>query len=119
MQTESMKSVADIFRYNLERLMEENGYTQTSLSEEMGVSMSTINMYVNQKRFPGPENIQRYAEFFRVSPSEFFKTPAELIKERNQAVLSGKPFVVGSNPSAPAKSVCPFLGVANGFFVVL
>lgn len=82
MQTESMKNVADIFCYNLERLMEENGYTQTTLAEEMGISMSSINMYVNKKRFPGPENIQRYADFFRVSPAEFFKTPEELLRDR-------------------------------------
>lgn len=110
MQTESMKSVADIFRYNLERLMEENGYTQTSLSEEMGVSMSTINMYVNQKRFPGPENIQRYAEFFRVSPSEFFKTPEEVLRDQQGAWSSHskKTIVFAGDVTAFAEEVMKY-----------
>lgn len=114
MQTESMKSVSDIFYYNLNRLMEEHGYNQIEFSEAIGISPATINLYANGKRFPGPENIQRLSDFFKVPPSDLFKTPAELIKERNHAISSGESLVVGntSNVSALILGIKEY--VANG-----
>lgn len=78
MQTESIKGPANLFYYNINRLMEEHGYIQSEFADAIGRPRSSVNVYVNGKRFPGPEVLQEFADFFGVSPAEFFKTPQEL-----------------------------------------
>lgn len=100
MHTESMKSAADIFYYNFNRLLQERGYSQTDFSDASGIAPSTVSLYATGKRTPGAESLQRLAEFFKVSAADFYKTPAELLKERNAAIASGEPRRIG-NTSKP------------------
>lgn len=107
MHTESMKSVADIFYYNFNRLLQERGYSQTEFSDASGIAPATVSLYANGKRVPGAESLQRLAEFFKVSAADFYKTPAEIWKERNTALSSGEPRRIGntSDPSELQKAV--------------
>lgn len=80
MQTESIKTPQDLFYYNLNRLMEERGYTVTTLAEAMNVTKASISDYKNGKRFPSSPKLQEFADFFRISPAQLIMSPEELFR---------------------------------------
>lgn len=83
MKEVSMRNPADLFQYNLQRLREERGYDSgKDLAKAMGVAESSVSKYANGSHFPRPDNMQLFADFFRVPVSELFKTPAELEDEK-------------------------------------
>ncbi|PGT80272.1 transcriptional regulator [Bacillus cereus] len=67
---------------NIKRLMKQHSWTQLKLSEESGISKSTISDYLNSKTLINPGNVEKIATAFNVSKSKIdpsFSSPA--IKE--------------------------------------
>jgi transcriptional regulator with XRE-family HTH domain len=66
----------DIFSSNLKRYMEENGKTRKDVSEAIGVSYFTFTDWVNGKKFPRMDKVEKLAEYFGILKSD-------LIEKRN------------------------------------
>ena len=111
MQTESIKGASNLFYYNINRLMREHGYSQSEFADAIGRPRSSINIYVNGKRFPGPEVLQEFADFFRVSPAELFKSPEELANDAKRSVGTWKNHMLGytSDPDATIQAITEFV----------
>lgn len=60
----------DIFASNLERLRKQKNISMIELSEEIGVSQSTISDWENGKKMPRSGSIQKLADFFQVQKTE-------------------------------------------------
>lgn len=80
----SINTPQDLFTYNFLRLMEERGYTQSSLADAMDIAAPSVSNYMNGKRYPGSDKLQEFCTFFNVPAAEFFKTPADLMQDANK-----------------------------------
>ena len=57
----------DIFSTNLKEIMEEQGYTQRDLANDIGVSESAISNYVKGTKIPGIKVLINMAYEFDIS----------------------------------------------------
>lgn len=64
------QDINEIFTMNLKRLMTENNTTYSSLAKSLGVSRSTISMWVTGKSLPRMELLDKIADLFGVSVSD-------------------------------------------------
>jgi transcriptional regulator with XRE-family HTH domain len=64
--------LAGVFGRNIKDLRKSRGLTQAQLAEELDMGQATIQVYELGKRFPGPDAIDKIAEFFGVDPSALF-----------------------------------------------
>lgn len=64
---------------NIKKLIKENGLTQKRLSEEIGISQSTMSDYMNYRSNPSHGVIQKIADYFGVLKSDIDTT----FKENN------------------------------------
>lgn len=55
---------------NIKRLMKQHSWTQLKLSEESGISKSTISDYLNSKTLINPGNVEKIATAFNVPKSK-------------------------------------------------
>ncbi|MFD2705494.1 helix-turn-helix domain-containing protein [Salibacterium lacus] len=55
---------------NIRRLLKENGWTQLKLSEQTGISKSTLSDYINFRTLINPGNVERLSTAFDVKKSE-------------------------------------------------
>lgn len=90
----------DLFYYNFHRLMDEQGLSGSRLADQMGTTRSSISVYSTGKRFPGPEKLREFSDFFHVPVSDFFKTPEELKLERVLPSSKSSSSLVGNTISA-------------------
>jgi len=63
------ENAREIFRINLNRLMCEHHVDQADLVEALGITASTISDWVNGKKYPRVDTMQRLADFFEVPMS--------------------------------------------------
>lgn len=91
-----------LFQYNLLRLIDENQYTTCSFADDIGFARSAVSLYMNGKRFPSPEILQRFSDFFCVPVSYFFKSPQEHQKDLQATVQfdSGTVFTLNDATTA-------------------
>lgn len=63
----------------LSEYLNEEGMTETAFAAKLGVSQVTINRYVNGKRFPDRDTIQRISVVTegKVPPAAWFMEAAE------------------------------------------
>lgn len=59
-----------LFMKNLNRLMEQNGITQSDLVERLGVSSATASDWVNGVKYPRVDAMQALAELLDISMSD-------------------------------------------------
>lgn len=63
------KSVRKILSENLKEQMDNKNVTQKQLSEEIGVSQSTISNWLLELKYPRIQHIQQLADYFNVPKS--------------------------------------------------
>ena len=61
-----MPSAREIFVYNLGYLMQEKNVSQADICEKLGVSSATVSDWVNGKKYPRIDAMQRLAELLGV-----------------------------------------------------
>lgn len=54
---------------SLKRLLKESGHTMADMSRTLGISFTTISDWVNGRKYPRPENLDRLANYFGVTTS--------------------------------------------------
>lgn len=64
---EKMQAIA----YNISKLLYVQGWTQLKLAKALGVSHTTIQNYVNQKKLASDSSIKKLAEIAGVTEEEF------------------------------------------------
>lgn len=63
----------EIFSINLKRLMEQKGVSRQDLSNVLGVSYFTISDWVNGKKYPRMDKVERLADYFHVLKSDLIE----------------------------------------------
>lgn len=64
---EKMQAIA----YNISKLLYVQGWTQLKLAKSLGVSHTTIQNYINQKKLASDASIKKLAEIAGVTEEEF------------------------------------------------
>lgn len=64
---EKMQAIA----YNISKLLYVKGWTQLKLAKALGVSHTTIQNYINQKKLASDASIKKLAEIAGVTEEEF------------------------------------------------
>ena len=63
----------EIFSINLKRLMEQKDVSRQDLSKVLGVSYFTISDWVNGKKYPRMDKVERLADYFGVLKSDLIE----------------------------------------------
>lgn len=67
----------EVFAKNLRRFMELDGITQKDLAKIAGVSAPTMNDWLQAKKYPRIDKIEKLADYFKILKSD-------LIEEKNE-----------------------------------
>jgi repressor LexA len=67
----------NIFASNLKRYMEINGKTRREVSEALGVSYYTFTDWVNGKKYPRMDKVEKLAAYFGVLKSDLIEEKTE------------------------------------------
>lgn len=65
-----MKSAREIFSENLTKYMRRNGIDQKELANVLKVSQPTISSWINKKKYPRIDTIEKLSEYFKVDKSD-------------------------------------------------
>ncbi|WP_323710561.1 helix-turn-helix domain-containing protein [Mammaliicoccus lentus] len=71
------KSARKILSENLQKLMKNNNVTQKELSEELGVSQSTISNWIKEVKYPRIDKVEMLAKYFNVPKSDITEQKEE------------------------------------------
>lgn len=71
MMTKSKEEKMQAIAYNISKLLYVQGWTQLKLAKALGVSHTTIQNYVNQKKLASDSSIKKLAEIAGVTEEEF------------------------------------------------
>ena len=71
----------NIFASNLRRYMEARGKSRKEVSEAIGVSYFTFSDWVNGKKYPRMDKIERLADYFGILKSDLIESKSEEHKE--------------------------------------
>lgn len=63
------ENAREVFVENLTRLMRERGIDQSAIASALGLTASTVSDWVNGKKYPRVDSMQRLADFFGVPMS--------------------------------------------------
>ena len=63
------ENAREVFVENLTRLMRERGIDQSAIASSLGLTASTVSDWVNGKKYPRVDRMQRLADFFGVPMS--------------------------------------------------
>ena len=77
----------DILSKNLKKYISKSGKDRTQIAEELGLSYSTLTDWVNGKKYPRINNIEKLAVYFGVSKSYLIED-FEDIKKDNDALAT-------------------------------
>lgn len=93
----------EIFANNLQVLLDRKKITQSDLSREMEIPVTTINSWLKAKKYPGLKNQQRLAEYFDVTRRDLLSNEVKSIEPRAQkipvlgTIACGKPVFCEEN----------------------
>ena len=71
------ESVKRIFSKNLRRLLEENGMQDKDLMPITGASQTAISDWLNAKKYPRIDKIERIANYFHIQKSDLIEEKSE------------------------------------------
>lgn len=78
----------DVFAKNLKKYIAESGKTQKELADVVGVSAPTFNEWVNGKKFPRIDRIQKLADYFGILKSDLIEEKMTEEKEKDNDLLA-------------------------------
>lgn len=77
-----------IFAKNLRYYMGVSGKNQKELAEVAGVSAPTFNEWINAKKFPRIDKIQKLADFFGIMKSDLIEEKLTEEKKKDNEILA-------------------------------
>lgn len=93
----------EIFANNLKNLLDRKRITQSDLSREMGIPVTTINSWVKAEKYPGLKNQQRLAEYFNITRRDLLSNEENTFEPRAKkipilgTIACGKPIFSEEN----------------------
>lgn len=63
----------DVFSRNLKRCIAKSGKDRSEVADDLGFPYSTLTDWINGKKYPRIQNIERLALYFRVSKSDLIE----------------------------------------------
>ena len=79
-----------IFANNLRKLLDERGLQAKDLIEVTGASQASISEWLNARKYPRIDKIERLANFFKVKKSDLIEDPTQTEAERKIKELTRK-----------------------------
>ena len=74
----------DVFSKNLRNYIVKSGKDRTTVSEDLGLPYSTITDWVNGKKYPRINNIEKLANYFNVSKADLIEDFEEIKKDNDR-----------------------------------
>lgn len=78
----------EVFAKNLKRYIEEKGILQKELADIIGVSSTSVNDWVNGKKFPRIDKIEMLAEYFGILKSDLIEDKSVKEQPEEMALLA-------------------------------
>lgn len=63
----------EVFAHNLRKYMESAGKTQRDMAEVVGVSTATFSEWINAKKYPRIDKIEKMADYFGILKSDLIE----------------------------------------------
>ena len=67
----------NVFASNLKRYMEVKGKNRNDISEALGISYFTVSDWVNGKKYPRLDKVEKLANYFGVQKSDLIENKVE------------------------------------------
>lgn len=77
----------EVFARNLKNCIVKSGKDRTQISEDLGFPYSTLTEWVNGKKYPRIDRIEKLAEYFGISKSDLIED-FEAIKKDNDRLAT-------------------------------
>ena len=77
----------NIFAKNLKKYMELNGKSRREVSETLGVSYYTFSDWVNGKKYPRMDKVERLANYFGIKKSDLIEEKVTPTIEKNSDIM--------------------------------
>lgn len=74
----------DVLAKNLKKYILKSGKDRSTIAEDLGFPYSTVTDWVNGKKYPRINNIEKLANYFNVSKSELIEDFAEIKKDNDR-----------------------------------
>lgn len=74
----------EILSKNLKKYISKTGKDRMTISEDLGLSYSTLTDWVNGKKYPRIDNIERLASYFNISKSDLIEDFEEIKKDNDR-----------------------------------
>lgn len=76
----------DVFAKNLRRCIYKSGKDRSMIARDLGFPYSTLTDWVNAKKYPRINNIEKLADYFDVSKSDLIEDFEEIKKDNDRLV---------------------------------
>ena len=76
----------DVLSKNLRKYISKCGKDRSTIAEELNLSYSTLTDWVNGKKYPRINNIEKLAAYFEVSKSDLIEDFEEIKKDNDRLV---------------------------------
>ena len=73
----------DVLSKNLKKYISKSGKDRTTIAEELDLSYSTLTDWINGKKYPRINNIERLASYFNVSKTDLIEDFEEIKKDND------------------------------------
>ena len=85
----------NIFAYNLRKQMELNGKSRNDISQALNISYYTVSDWVNGKKYPRMDKVEKLANFFGILKSDLIEDktaeekeiPGEIVLTEDEKML--------------------------------
>ena len=74
----------DVLSKNLKKYIAKSGKDRTQVAEDLELSYSTLTDWVNGKKYPRINNIEKLAVYFKVSKSDLIEDFEEIKKDNDR-----------------------------------
>ena len=74
----------EVFARNLKKCIAKSGKDRSDVAEELGFPYSTLTDWVNGKKYPRINNIEKLATYFNVSKSDLIEDFEEIKKDNDR-----------------------------------
>lgn len=74
----------EVLSKNLKKYMNKSGKDRTTVAEDLGFPYSTLTDWINGKKYPRINNIEKLADYFEVSKSDLIEDFEEIKKDNDR-----------------------------------
>lgn len=74
----------DVLSKNLKKYIAKSGKDRSEVCEDLGLSYSTLTDWINGKKYPRINNIEKLAEYFNISKSDLIEDFEEIKKDNDR-----------------------------------